>query len=188
MKTFRRALLVVLLVASVGIWLWLRWLEQSYDQPYCLVEEGLFIGRAVNEPPPGTRAVVNLCGREDPYRVEASLWEPVFEGGQEPGLEWLERIVQFIASQRRAGRPVYVHCAAGMNRSGAAVTAYLMYEHGWTRDEALAYIQQRRRVIQPNPTLMRLLSEWEKVLKERQATGQRRPGLQTSEVLETSEV
>jgi len=53
-----------------------------------------------------------------------------------------------------------------VNRSGAVVTAYLMYEHGWNRDEALAYVRRKRPVVQPNPTLMRLLGEWERAMKE----------------------
>jgi hypothetical protein len=170
MKTIRRVLLVAVVVGSLGSWLWLRWLEQTYEQPYCLVEEGLYIGSSVNQPPAGTKAVVNLCGREDPYHVEASLWEPIFEGGKDPTLEWLSRVVEFVATQRQQGRPTFVHCMAGMNRSGAVVTAYLMFEHGWGRDEALRYLQDKRPIIQPNPTLMRLLSEWEQALKMKDST------------------
>jgi hypothetical protein len=171
MKTLRRGLLIALLLGFVGVWLWLLWLASSYDRPYCRVDDGLYIGSSVNQPPPGTKAVVNLCGREDPYSVEASLWEPVFESGKEPSLEWLSRVVEFIATQRRAGRTTYVHCLAGMNRSGAAVTAYLMQEHGWSRDEALAYLQKKRPQVQPNSTLMRLLAEWENALKEKESAG-----------------
>ena len=165
MKITWRKVLLAVVVGCVGVWLWLLWLEHSYDQPYCRVEEGLYIGTSVDRPPRGTKAVVNLCGQEDPYQVEASLWEPIFEGGKEPNLEWLGRVVEFIAIQRQAGRPTYVHCLAGMNRSGAVVTAYLMYEHGWGRDEALAYLQKKRPVVQPNPMLMRLLAEWEKSIR-----------------------
>jgi len=169
--TWRKALIAVV-IACVGVWLGLLWLEQSYDQPYCKVEDGLYIGTSVQRPPRGTKAVVNLCGQEDPYQVEASLWEPIFEGGKEPNVEWLSRVVEFIAVQRDAGRPIYVHCLAGMNRSGAVVTAYLMYEHDWGRDAALAFLQEKRPVVQPNPILMRLLTEWEKVLKERKTARQ----------------
>jgi len=151
----------------MGVWLWLRWLENSYDQPFTQVEDGLYIGSSMNLPPPGTRAVVNLCGQKDDYETEAYLWEPVFEAGNEPTVEWLGRVVEFIAAQRNAGRPTYVHCLAGMNRSGAVVTAYLMYEHGWGRDEALLFLQRKREVVQPNPTLMRLLAGWEAVLREK---------------------
>lgn len=172
MKITWRKVLLAAVVGCVGVWLWLLSLEQSFDQPYCKVEEGLYIGTSVDRPPRGTKAVVNLCGQEDPYQVEASLWEPIFEGGQEPSLEWLGRVVEFIAIQGQAGRQTYVHCLAGMNRSGAVVTAYLMYEHGWGRDEALAYLQKKRPVVQPNPMLMRLLADWEKVLNEKKATSQ----------------
>lgn len=150
---------------SVGVWLWLRWAEQSHDPPFSLVEEGLFIGSSANQPPYGTKAVVNLCGREDLYQVEAALWEPIFEGGKDPDLEWLRRVVEFIDTQRRAGRTTYVHCLAGMNRSGAVVTAYLMFKHSWGQDKALAYVQEKRPTVQPNPTLMQLLAEWEQALK-----------------------
>jgi hypothetical protein len=159
MKIVLRALLATLIIGGIGAWLWLTWLESTYDQPYCRVEDGLYIGSSVSEPPPGTKAVVNLCGREDPYSVEASLWEPVFEAGKEPNLEWLRRVVEFIAAQRKMNRIVYVHCAAGMNRSGAAVTAYLMQAHGWGRDKALAYLRDKRPQVQPNPLLMRLLAD-----------------------------
>jgi Dual specificity phosphatase, catalytic domain len=166
MKLLRRTLIFLLGAASLGVWFYLRWLGQSYEKPYSLVEDGLYIGSSVNQPPPGTRAVVNLCGREDPYEAEASLWTPVFEGGKEPSLEWLSQVVAFIAAQRYADRPTYVHCFSGMNRSGAVVTAYLMHEHGWSRDEALVFLQSKRDVVQPNPVLMRLLSEWETALQD----------------------
>jgi protein-tyrosine phosphatase len=94
----------------------------------------------------------------------------VFEAGKEPSLEWLQRVVEFIAAQRKASRQVFVHCSAGMNRSAAAVTAYLMYEHGWRRDQALKFVQGKRGVVQPNPTLMRLLSEWEVALSQNKPT------------------
>jgi Dual specificity phosphatase, catalytic domain len=169
MKALRRGFMVALLIGSVGAWFVLRWFEQSYDRPFCRVEDGLYIGSSVQVPPPGTKAVVNLCGHEDSYHVEASLWEPIFEyGGKEPDLEWLGRVVEFIVQQRRAGRTVYVHCMAGMNRSGAVVTAYLMQEHGWSRDQALAFLQKKRSVVQPNPTLMRLLADWERALTAKQ--------------------
>ncbi len=158
-------MLLGILVAGLVAWIGLQWVLESYDRPYARIENGLYIGSAVDKPPRGTQAVVNLCGRQDTYTVEASLWEPVFEGGQEPTLDWLRRVVAFIDEQRRAGRTTYVHCLAGMNRSGAAVTAYLMFEHGWGRDEAVAFVQSKRPEVQPNPMLMRLLAEWERERK-----------------------
>lgn len=172
MHNLRRILLTMLVTISLGVWFWLRWLEQSYDPPYCQVEDGLFIGSSVNQPPAGTQAVVNVCGRKDRYEVDASLWEPIFEGGREPDLAWLHRVVTFIVEQRKAGRTTYVHCFSGMNRSGAAVTAYLMSEHGWNRETALTFLQEKRPVVQPNPQLMRLLADWETAIRVKCDGGQ----------------
>lgn len=166
MNHWRLTLLIAVLLAGVGGWLGLHWLGNSYDRQFCRVEDGLYIGSSVEHPPQGTQAVVNLCGRPDAYETEASLWEPVFEAGKEPTLDWLRKVVAFIAAQRHSGRVTYVHCLAGMNRSGAAVTAYLMQEHGWGRDKALVFVQSKRPEVQPNPTLMRLLGEWELELRK----------------------
>lgn len=75
-------------------------------------------------------------------------------------------VVKFIDEERRAGRIVYVHCFGGMNRTGMVITAYLMYEHGWTRDDALAFAQTKRPQLQPNLIMMRLLAEWERELRD----------------------
>ena len=156
-----------ILIAALGVWLWLLWLERSYhEEPYSLIEDNLYVGSSVPEPPPGTKAVLNLCGQKDPYAVDNLLWESILEGGKDPDLAWLRRMVDFIDSQQQAGRITYVHCLAGMNRSGMVVTAYLMFKHNWARDQALEFVQRKRPQVLPNPSLMRLLSEWEKALNE----------------------
>ena len=174
--TVRAKTLLILLLTTVlggaGVGLGLLWNPKTDDQPYSRIEDGLYLGGSVDRPPPGTQAVVNLCGRPDPYRVEPSLWLPIYEAGpgvseNTPTLDLLRRVVGFIDEQRRSGRTTYVHCMVGVNRSGTAVTAYLMQEHGIGRDEALRLLQKRRREVQPDPTLMRLLSEWEQALKSK---------------------
>lgn len=166
MKKYRYFLLAIILLAGLGVWLWLRWLEHSYDAPYSRIEDGLYVGIAVEQPPPGTKAVLNLCGRKDAYEVEAVLWEPILEGGKDPDIAWLRRMVEFIDAQQRAGRITFVHCIAGMNRSGMVVTAYLMFKHNWSRDRALTFVQSKRPQIQPNPSLLRLLGDWQIVLQK----------------------
>ena len=162
----RLILLVTLFCVGVVAWLWLGQIEQSYEQPFSLIEDGLYLGSSVREPPPGTQAMVNLCGREDPYPVDASLWEPILEGGaQEPDLPWLKRVVAFITEQRDAGRTTYIHCMNGVNRSAMVTIAYLMAKHDLSRDEAFALVRAKRPQIQPNPELMRLLEEWEQTLR-----------------------
>lgn len=152
-------------ILTVGLLAWagLAWLERSYEEPaYHEIEPGLYLGKQTSAPPPGTTAVVNLCGQRDRYTVANELWRPINDGGVAPSLEMLDEVVAFIREQRRAGRIVYVHCLAGVNRSGAATTAYLMDEHGWDRKTALEFVQSKRPGVRPDPMLMELLNEWRK--------------------------
>jgi hypothetical protein len=167
--TLRHWLLGLALLACLGAWPCLLWLEQYCgEQPYSFVEDRLYVGASVDVPPPGATAVVNLCDKIDPYPVDASLWEPI-DGGASPDMDWFRRVVGFIDARRRAGRTTYVHCLSGMNRSGMVVVAYLMYEHGWDREQALAFARSKRPQIEPNSTLMRSLADWQRALEEHRA-------------------
>jgi Dual specificity phosphatase, catalytic domain len=167
MKNLRRGLLVLLLLGCLGVWLWFLRLERAHrEEPYSRIEEGLYVGAHVPEPPPGTGAVLNLCDVKDAYEVGTYLHEPILDAGKAPSIEWLRRIVEFVDRQRRADVTTYIHCAAGKSRSGLVVTAYLMRKHDWSRDRALAFVRSKRPEIQPNPAFMELLAEWEQVLKE----------------------
>jgi hypothetical protein len=148
-------------LGAAGILLFLR---PTGDERYSLIEPGLYLGESVDRPPPGTQAVVNLCGRPDSYQVGPSLWIPLYEG-EKPTLETLKRIVGFIDEQRREGRPTYVHCMVGVNRSATAVTAYLMQAHNLSRDAALTFVRRRRPEVQPDPMLMQLLADWERAFQ-----------------------
>lgn len=165
---YRLWFLIALLLGCIAAWLSVRWWISTINRPYHAVEKGLYIGRAVDTPPRGTIAVANVCGRQNPYQVQTNLWEPVLTDDNAPSLEWLERVVDFITEQRQAGHTTYVHCLAGQNRSGTAVTAYLMQKHSWNRDKALAFLKKRRSQVQPNPFMMQLLDDWENKLQAEQ--------------------
>lgn len=157
-----RILLGFLTLSGFAAVYWLRHVEETMRAPYVQVEDGLFLGAAVKVFPPGTEAVVNLNGTPDSQTVAHCLWRPVFDGDTEPSLPWLRETVAFVTEQRRAGRVTFVHCLAGTNRSATVVIAYLMLERGWSRDAALAHLQKRRPLVQPNPEMMRLLAEWQR--------------------------
>src|SRR4051794_33571107 len=84
---------------------------------YSLIEEGLYLGGYVPQPPPGTRAVLNLCETEDRYQVESHRWVPIRDAEPVPALEWLREQVTFIEQERAVGRTVFVHCRNGVSRS-----------------------------------------------------------------------
>lgn len=132
---------------------------------YSQIENGLWLGGSVAEPPPGTQAVLNLCEIEDPYQVEFHKWEPIRDAEPAPSLQWLRTQVEFVETQRAAGHSVFVHCKQGISRSGMVLAAYLMKREGWSRDEALAHLREHRPIVRPNPAFMQLLLEWEQSLK-----------------------
>jgi hypothetical protein len=129
------------------------------------VEDGLWLGGYVAEPPPDTRAVLNLCETEDPYRVESHIWEPIRDAEPAPSLDWLRRQVEFITSELAAGRVVFVHCRNGVSRSAMVMAAYLMQRDGWSRDQAMDFLRTRRPGVRPNPAFLQLLLEWERSLQ-----------------------
>src|SRR5262249_17465837 len=161
------------LAGSLGAWLFLLSREQgansspfppSLGRPYrgvwtnySLIEEGLYMGGSGPEPPPGTDAVLNLCEVEDRYRSAVHVWGPIPDREPAPDLDWLRRMVAFVATQRRGGATVFVHCQAGVSRSGMVVTAYEMSSKHWTRDEALEFVRSKRPVTRPNPAFMERL-------------------------------
>jgi hypothetical protein len=152
------ALVVAIVLVAVD-----RYIREP--RTYSRIEDGLWLGGSVAEPPPGTRAVLNLCEVEDTYQEEIHRWEPIRDAAPAPTLQWLREQVEFIETQRTAGRPVFVHCMQGISRGGMVTAAYLMRREGWSRDEALAFLRSRRPGVRPNPAFMQLLLEWERSLK-----------------------
>jgi hypothetical protein len=153
--------LILLAVVYLSVWHFTR-----EPTNYAEVEPGLYVGGHVRSPPWLTHATLNLCEQDDPYRSDVHEWHPTRDATPAPSLDWLADRVAFVEEHRSQNRVVYVHCLNGVSRSVLVVTAYLMKRHGWSRDEALAFVRQRRPIARPNPAFMELLSEWEKRLAE----------------------
>ena len=132
---------------------------------YFLIEEGLWLGGKVAQPPPGTHAVLNLCEAENDYRVASQQWAPIRDAQPAPDVEWLRTQVDFIKSERENQHTVYVHCMNGASRSGMVMTAYIMQREGWSREQALEFLRARRPEVRPNPAFLELLVEWERTMK-----------------------
>jgi protein-tyrosine phosphatase len=122
----------------------------------------------VSKPPPGTTAVLNLCESADEYEAPVQRWRPIADTSPAPSLHWLQEQVDFVEDRRADGMTVFVHCMNGVSRSGLVVTAYLMREHGWSRDQALEFLRGKRPDVRPNAAFMKLLLEWEKQLRPNQ--------------------
>lgn len=71
MNLFRRRSVVILLTMASALSLFLAGLAYVLreEDNYSRIEEHLYLGGAVASPPWGTRAVLNLCEKEDPYTL-----------------------------------------------------------------------------------------------------------------------
>jgi hypothetical protein len=160
--------ILILTLAALGVLavhLTVDWYTREAPN-WSQIEEGLYLGGAVPEPPPRTQAVLNLCESRDPYTTVSYRWEPIADAEPAPGLDWLRSQVDFITTERAAGRTVFVHCRNGVSRSGMVVVAYCMAEHRWSREPALEVVRDRRPQLRPNPAFRRLLLDWERSLKQ----------------------
>jgi hypothetical protein len=89
---------------------------------------------------------------------------------EDSGEEWEKLLGAFpeafkrIDQAMREGKRVFIHCSAGVSRSSTLVIAYLMHKLGVTRDQAFAYVYERRPFIRPIPVFMAGLKAFEKTV------------------------
>lgn len=61
-----------------------------------------------------------------------------------PDLEWMMQILDCIDAARNEGKAVFVHCQAGIGRTGCVIGCYLV-RHGTQPKQALAHLARLRR-------------------------------------------
>ena len=72
-----------------------------------------------------------------------------------------EEAFRFIDDAVRTNGKVLVHCMMGISRSATIVIGYLMSRHKMSLNDAFVLVKRKRPAIQPNPTFMRLLQQYE---------------------------
>ena len=107
MSTLRRRFFIGLLLGCIAVLLLRLGLDRHYreEENYSLIEEGLYMGGRVQNPPPGTKAVLNLDETEDSYRCDVHLWEPIRDSAPAPSIDWLRRQVDFVVVTSHWGVP-----------------------------------------------------------------------------------
>eukprot|EP00891_Asterochloris_glomerata_P004794 jgi/Astpho2/4794/e_gw1.00067.240.1_t len=142
------------------------WLQRrtSSEPHWTEVMEGWTIGGwPASDPwmPPGSPAIVD-CTCELPRRHEQLPYFllPTWDThGPDPVL--IEDAVQWAAQQRRAGHPVFVHCAHGHGRSTVVLCAALVeFGIAKTFEEAFQLIQNERPRVKLNVRQRKALEDW----------------------------
>ncbi|MHC4955590.1 MAG: phosphatase PAP2/dual specificity phosphatase family protein [Planctomycetota bacterium] len=139
---------VVLAPYLVGLWLSRRWYRARDPRGFAGVGGGVFFGRLPDaELTPrlleaGVRSVVDLTAEHsEPRRMRELHYAtfPVLDLAA-PEEELLDAVADHIERSRSRGGAVYVHCALGYGRSGAAIAWWL---HRSGRAESLAAARER---------------------------------------------
>lgn len=111
----------------------------------------------------GVRAVVCLLN----IPTDAPVFEfagfeflclPVPDGGV-PSWDQAEQFVQFVNAQLAAGKPVAVHCEAGLGRTGTMLALFLIFR-GATAKDAIQCVRNVERVAIETASQIRFLEEY----------------------------
>jgi len=90
------------------------------------------------------------AGTPAPYALEAQArarWHGfAITDFSTPGIELMRHIVAMLDDELARGARVYLHCHAGVGRTGTAVGCWLV-EHGLTGGEALKLIAHKREAL-----------------------------------------
>lgn len=90
------------------------------------------------------------CSKDIPFHasIKRRYRVPVDDNLQEEEIRnlelWSYEIVVKMLLEYKAGRTIFVHCAAGMQRSPAVVALFLMATQRITVEQAKEFIKQRR--------------------------------------------
>ena len=124
-------------------------LYESLMEPISMIEDQLFMGnRAAAQEIP----ILRMCDISSVVQIQSFPTAPFHPDSfkylclaltdleEDSIMKILPEALAFIHAEIAAGRKVFVHCDAGVSRSGSVVTAYIMARH--------AQIERARRTSQ----------------------------------------
>ncbi|EGW30344.1 protein tyrosine phosphatase CDC14 [Spathaspora passalidarum NRRL Y-27907] len=68
----------------------------------------------------------------------------IFDDGTCPTLDYVQKFVGAAETIINQGGKIAVHCKAGLGRTGCLIGAHLIYTHGFTANECIAYMRMLR--------------------------------------------
>lgn len=69
-------------------------------------------------------------------------------------------LYRFIEQERKAGRNVLIHCAAGISRSAALLISYMMNKYQATFENCYDHVSKKRPCVMPNTGFVKQLKKY----------------------------
>jgi protein-tyrosine phosphatase len=140
--------------------------NSSNSTPYTKFEilPNIYLSRFPKEIPEEITHVLNMCTM--PHPPDGSriyLHIPIDD--IDDITPHIASIIAFIENARPSNGKVIVHCALGINRSVAAVVAYVCHAKGMCWGQALRLIREKKGDVKPSALFLRQIDRWFK--KER---------------------
>jgi atypical dual specificity phosphatase len=114
----------------------------------------------------GIKAIISLTGTppdlETVRRLGFDFLHSHISGA--PATEQLNQIVSFVEKENGESKPVLVHCGEGKGRTGTVLAAYLVY-HGFSADEAIRKVREKRPGSIELPEQENAVREFEELLR-----------------------
>ncbi|OGM04510.1 hypothetical protein A2715_01175 [Candidatus Woesebacteria bacterium RIFCSPHIGHO2_01_FULL_39_32] len=110
----------------------------------------------------GVSVELNLSHEENelpPRDIETYLWLPVVDG-YAPTQTQLDIGTSVMHEAVKNGKKVYVHCKNGHARSPSMVAAYLMRYEGYTLEDAVKLIKEKREEVHIEDTQIKALQKF----------------------------
>lgn len=139
----------------------------SYINAFDLVYDNIYVGSTPRDDGtfPSVDAVLNLRAESQlTLNCKATLWMPIWDRPPFPGVDWLKQAVAFLDMNQQNGWTTYVHCNAGLSRSGMVMVAFVMKKESLPMEKAWEVVCSKRPTA-PNPSFCLGLVEYERHLQ-----------------------
>lgn len=116
----------------------------------------------------GVSVEINLSAEENelpPTGIEGYIWLPVTDG-YAPSISQLAVGSSVINEAIKNQKKIYVHCKNGHGRSPTLIAAYLIRYKGYTVEEVLKFIKDKRMESHIEDSQIEKLKEFERLMKK----------------------
>ena len=117
-----------------------------------------------------THIVTAILGVDPQFPSDfAYLSVPIRDVESEDIKSHLNTTTEFIETAVRGGGKVLVHCICGISRSATIVAAWVMFRNGYSVEETIKLLKDKRECVDPNPAFREQLEQYQAEVENHQA-------------------